>query len=262
MNAIVKQESGFSLAPRNLDEAFRLADMLADSELVPKDFKGKPGNCMIAIQWGAEIGLKPLQALQNLAVINGRPCLWGDALIALVRNSPLCEYIIESVDAQGTAVCQVKRRGEPEQVRTFSQLDAKTAGLLGKQGPWQTNPQRMKQMRARAFALRDVFPDVLKGISVAEEVLDHNDLSAPASKPNALAHTPAAEAPPELVEAATAAASKGIAAYTEFWTGAGKDGRRLLADKHNGFKAQADAADKARTVDADAGFGEVEGEAQ
>jgi len=165
----------FSLAPRNLDEAFRLADMLADSDLVPKDYKGKPGNCMVAMQWGAEIGLKPMQALQNIAVINGRPSLWGDAMLALVRSSPLCEYVVETIDANGTAICQVKRRGEPEQIRTFSDADAKLAGLIGKQGPWTTNPKRMKQMRARAFALRDVFTDILKGIAMAEEAMDIAD---------------------------------------------------------------------------------------
>ena len=139
--------------------------------MVPKDFKGKPGNCLVAIQWGMEIGLKPLQAMQNIAVINGRPSLWGDAVIALVRSSPLCESIIEEDDGR-TATCRVKRRGEPEQSRSFSMDDAKAAGLLGKQGPWTQYPKRMRQMRARAFAVRDVFPDVLKGLPVAEEVMD------------------------------------------------------------------------------------------
>ena len=50
--------------------------------------------------------------------------------------------------------------------------DAKTAGLIGKQGPWTQYPKRMRQMRARAFALRDVFPDVLRGMPVAEELQD------------------------------------------------------------------------------------------
>lgn len=161
----------FNLNPRNFDEAWRLADILADSELVPKDFRGKPGNCLVAIQWGAEVGLGALQSVQNIAVINGRPAMWGDALIALVRSSPLCEFIIETDDG-ATATCRVKRRGEPEQVRTFSIEDAKHAGLHGKQGPWQQHPKRMRQMRARAFALRDVFPDVLKGIPMAEEAMD------------------------------------------------------------------------------------------
>lgn len=167
----VADRQQFDLSPRNFEQALTFSDYLAESDLVPKDFKGKPGNCLIAIQWGAEIGLKPLQALSNIAVINGRAALWGDAVIALVRSSALCEYVIET-QTDTVATCKVKRRGEPEQERTFSMADAKAAGLQGKQGPWSQYPKRMMQMRARAFALRDVFPDVLRGLPVAEEIMD------------------------------------------------------------------------------------------
>lgn len=245
----VQPQSMFSLAPRNLEEAFRLADMLAESDLVPKDFKGKPGNCMIAIQWGAEVGLKPLQSLQNIAVINGRPCLWGDALIALVRSSPLCEWVLEEMDAAGTAVCRVKRRGEPEQTRTFSTADAKTAGLLGKQGPWQSNPSRMKQMRARAFALRDVFPDVLKGIPMAEEVMDFTESLQPATplRPAAPAAPPV---DPQVLADAQAAADKGRESFAQWWKAATPAQRRALADNVADLKDRTERADAARTVDA------------
>ena len=165
---------GFDLSPQNFDQAMTFANMLADSDLVPKDFKGKPGNCLIAMQWGAELGLKPLQALSNIAVVNGRAALWGDAVIALVRGSPLCEYVRESDDGH-TATCRTKRRGEDEHVTTFSMDDAKQAGLANKQGPWSQYPRRMRQMRARAFALRDVYPEVLRGMPVAEEVMDIPD---------------------------------------------------------------------------------------
>ncbi|MDR6094937.1 recombinase RecT [Stenotrophomonas sp. SORGH_AS_0321] len=161
----------FDLSPQTFEQALTFCDYLADSDLVPKDFKGKPANCLIAIQWGSELGLKPLQAVQNIAVINGRAALWGDAVIALVRSSPLCEYITESDDGNA-AICKVKRRGEAEEIRVFSMDDAKAAGLAGKQGPWTQYPKRMRQMRARAFALRDVFPDVLRGMPIAEEVMD------------------------------------------------------------------------------------------
>jgi hypothetical protein len=168
----VASRQQFDLSPQTFEQALTFSQYLADSDLVPKDFKGRPGNCLIAIQWGAELGLKPMQAMQNLAIINGRPSLWGDAVIALVRGSPLCEYVVETDDGH-TATCKVKRRGEPtEQVRTFSMDDAKAAGLQNKQGPWTQYPKRMRQMRARAFALRDVFPDVLRGLPVAEEVMD------------------------------------------------------------------------------------------
>lgn len=229
----------FSLAPRNMDEAFRLADMLANSDMVPKDFRGKPGNVLIAIQWGQEVGLKPLQSLQNIAVINGRPSMWGDALIALVRASPLCEYILEEESA-AAATCRVKRRGEPEQTRTFSDQDAKVAGLWGKTGPWTTSPRRMKQMRARSFALRDVFPDVLKGMDIAEVVLDYTELSPAASE--------AVAVPPELLSAGKAEAAKGVEAYRTWWAGLTKEQRHLLQFEHDAFKVSAKAADEARST--------------
>lgn len=169
--ALATKQSGFDLAPQTFEQAIQFSKYMAASDLVPKDYRNKPENCFIAMQWGAEIGLKPMQALQNIAAINGRPALWGDAMIALVRSSPLCEYIIETDDGQ-TATCRLKRRGEEEQSRTFSIADAERAGLARKQGPWTTNPRRMRQLRARAFALRDVFPDVLRGIPMAEEVMD------------------------------------------------------------------------------------------
>lgn len=230
MNAVVEmpgksalpalQAQGFSLMPRTLDEALRLADMLAESDMVPKDFKGKPGNVIVAMQWGFEVGLKPLQSLQNIAVINGRPSMWGDALLALVRASPLCEYVLEEEDANGTAICRAKRRGEPEQIRRFSIEDAKVAGLHGKQGPWQTSPKRMRQMRARSFALRDVFTDVIKGMDIAEVVMDYTDLSAAPAPLPAVPPTP--EVPTWPADA--------FATQLERWTKAVAAGLKTPAD--------------------------------
>ncbi len=85
----------FSLAPQDLAQALQFADIMSKSSIVPKEFIGNPGNILVAVQWGMELGLQPLQAMQNIAVINGRPSLWGDAVIALVRSSPLCEYVRE-----------------------------------------------------------------------------------------------------------------------------------------------------------------------
>ncbi len=164
----------FSFELKSYDEAMKYSKMIADSDLAPKDFKGKPGNVFIAIQMGVEIGLKPMQAIQNIAVINGRPCLWGDAMLGVVRNHHEFEAIKEEVK-NDTAYCTIKRRGEEEYTYSFSKDEAKTAGLLGKAGPWTQYPKRMLQMRARSFALRDKFADVLKGINMAEEVMDYQE---------------------------------------------------------------------------------------
>lgn len=175
MSQVTTQQGrqSFSLTPSNLQEAMQFSEMIANSNLVPNAYKGKPGDVLVAMQMGMEVGLQPMQALQGIAVINGKPAMYGDALIGVVRNSPVCEAISEHFDeATQTATCRVKRRGEEWQERTFSRQDAELAKLWGKQGPWQQYPKRMLQMRARAWALRDVFPDVLQGMAVAEEVRD------------------------------------------------------------------------------------------
>ena len=167
----------YSLAPRTFEDALRFAAMIAKSDLAPKDYKGKPENCLIAMQMGAELGLAPMQSLQNISVINGRPSVWGDAMLAVVLASADCESVRESdsdeVATTGAAWTEAKRRGASPVRRTFSMADAERAGLKGKQGPWTQYPGRMLQMRARGFALRDAFPHVLKGLQPAEEVLDY-----------------------------------------------------------------------------------------
>jgi hypothetical protein len=224
--------------PKSVDEMWALAEIYAQSDFVPKDYQGKPANCFVAMNWGKEIGLKPLQSLQNIAVINGRPSLWGDAQLALVRSSPHCEYVLESMDDKGTAICRAKRRNEAEQVREFSIEDAKTAGLVGKQGPHTQYPKRMRQLRARAFALRDVFTDVLRGIPQTEELLSIAPPAdvTPASLPRnatpaqiATAAAPKASADVDVIalqdRLMKIAAEQGTKAFKKAWNALSEDER-------------------------------------
>ena len=172
MNSLTTQ--AFNLTPRTFDEALTFARMIAKSSFVPKQFQNKPEDVLIAIQMGNEIGLPPLQALQSIAVINGRPCVWGDGALAVVQNHPHYEWMTETTDDEGAAVCIIKRKNHEAQTVRFSEEDAKKARLWGKQGPWSDYPKRMMQMRARAFALRNVFSDALKGLSIREEVEDYD----------------------------------------------------------------------------------------
>lgn len=164
------QSSGF-INPQNYQEAWQFSEMLAASEMVPKNFKGKPADILIAMQMGSEIGLKPLQSLQNIAVVNGRPTIWGDAVVAICQSSGMLEDITEEVTDEYATVT-VKRIGQEPHSVTFSMQDAKKAGLAGKQGPWTQYPKRMMKNRARAYALRDKFADVLSGFGITEEEKD------------------------------------------------------------------------------------------
>lgn len=164
-----------SLAPQTLEEAMKFCDFLATSTVVPKDFIGKPANIFVAVQWGMELGLAPLQAMQNIAVINGRPSIWGDAMLALVMASPVFGDINEFSEGSGdneVAICQVRRKGGEWKEQRFSVADAKAAKLYNKTGPWSEYRSRMLKMRARSWALRDTFPDVLKGMPCTEEIRD------------------------------------------------------------------------------------------
>jgi hypothetical protein len=166
-----------------MGEAMQFSEMLASSSMVPKAYQGKPNDVLVCVQWGYEMGLAPMQALQNIAVINGKPSVYGDAMMALVQSSPVCEDIEEYFEGEGTtnpvAVCVAKRKGRKPVITKFSVEDAKRAGLWGKGGPWTAYPKRMLQMRARGFALRDAFPDVLKGMITAEEAQDYPDEAKP-----------------------------------------------------------------------------------
>lgn len=174
---ISTQTHARGLALQSMADAMSFGKMVADSEFAPKDFRGKPASCVLAIQAGAEIGLSPMQALQSIAVVNGRPSIFGDAALAVVKASPVCEYVTEAVEGDGesmVATCTAKRRGYPQPtVVRFTVADAKKASLWGKSGPWTQYPKRMLQMRARGFALRDAFPDVLRGLVTAEEAQDY-----------------------------------------------------------------------------------------
>jgi hypothetical protein len=173
MNALVRRATSPVpvLQLTNFGELVQFSQIAAKSKLVPPEYRGQPESIMLAVQLGSELGLSPMQSIQNIAVIGSRPTVWGDAMLALVLAHPDCEDVVESTE-NGTAVCTVKRRGRAPIVRRFSTGDAKTAQLWGKTGPWSTYPDRMLQMRARGFALRDAFPDVLKGLITAEEARD------------------------------------------------------------------------------------------
>lgn len=165
------------IRPTTIKEAMDLAKVLSDSELVPKDFRGKPGNVIIAWEMLSALGIPVAVGIQNIAVINGRACIWGDLATAIVRSSPLTEYLImpdlAEVKKTGTAWTRHKRKDQAFEVTySFSKEDAEKAKLWGKEGPWTNYPYWMLQMRANAFTFKLSASDILKGMAIVEETRD------------------------------------------------------------------------------------------
>lgn len=201
-NAVTKSEARPQVAIgragiqiTDMDGLVRFSTAVAKSGLAPKGVTTPEAIC-IAIEMGLEVGLPPMAALQNIAVINGRPSIWGDAMLAVCRSTGEVEEFAEWYEDKGqklprnpttysdstVAVCRVKRTGYEAAETGFSVADAKLAKLWGKDGPWSQYPARMLRFRARSFALRDSFGDALKGLRSAEEVSDDPvELAKPAT---------------------------------------------------------------------------------
>jgi hypothetical protein len=160
-----------ALIPQDIEQAFRIASALAQSGMTPNGFK-TPETCFVAIMAGAELGLPPFQSLQSFAIINGRPTLFGAALMAVIRTNGF--KVREWFEGEGdelTAFCELTRPDNGDVAEaSFSVADAKTAKLWGKAGPWVTNWKRMLQWRARGFCFTDGAADVLKGLQIREAV--------------------------------------------------------------------------------------------
>lgn len=238
----------FSLKPRTFDEAFRFANLIAESTLIPKEFQKNPANVLIAVQLGMELGVSPMQALQNIAVINGRPTIWGDLVPAIMYQSGLCEQFDEEGDDK-QAKCTVKRKGFPAITRTFTWVEAQRAGLADKQ-TYKQYPARMLQMRARGFAVRDAFADALKGVGLREEVEDNEPRDiTPISTPQAIKETKRDDIP-NTRETLGAAENSGHGVNQSAGTAdadpAGDGGKKTSTKKTEATKAKAVEAEKSQ----------------
>lgn len=189
------------LLPRNLDEAFRYAQALLRSKVLPKRFETAEA-VMAAMQFAIELNLKPITGMRQIAVIEGTPAIFGDLPLSLCQSSGKLEWIKEwylddekkVIKADNNnlqkepwaAFCCVKRRGDVEPHETYFTMDeAKKAGLAGKD-IWRKYAKRMLRYRARSQALKDKFADCLSGTAIAEydfnEMPDENSpaISVPA----------------------------------------------------------------------------------
>lgn len=233
MNAHVPALAGggqvIAIVPQTFEETMRVARAVVASGLAPSALIGKltgddaAAAVAVAIMSGAELGLKPMVSLRSFTVINGKPALYGDGLINVVRQSGKVAYLRTGCDERdGKLVgwCEAKRNDTYEEKRVeFSQADAERAGLWQTEAivtkwnkferkneqkpndsPWWRFPQRMLAWRAAGYCLRELFGDVLGGIRdefEAREIADADEMRdiTPAERP-APPKPPAPPAPP------------------------------------------------------------------
>jgi len=135
------------------------AKVLFDSGFLPPHIKN-PVQAVTIMLMGRELNISPLAAINNISIVNGKPCMEAKLMLALVfRQYPNAHHRIVDSDEK-TAIVELGRSKDTAHEFGFSIEDAKAAGLAGKDN-WKKWPKDMLMWRAVARAVRQTFPEVI-----------------------------------------------------------------------------------------------------
>lgn len=186
--------------PQTATEAWQLARYYGASKLIPAPLR-QTGDIFVTIMAGRDFGWSPMQALRGIHVVEGKPSLSADAMVAIVKSSGKCKYFRLVKSDEKEAIYETHREGDPEPVRMgFTITEAEAAGLLAKKGPWHTYRKRMLRNRAKSVLCKEVYEDIFFGVYEDEEsreVEAIREAQAP-QKPPTLIPTDHSQPPPQV----------------------------------------------------------------
>jgi hypothetical protein len=152
-----------------LPEKLKYCEFLAQADMLPANYSRKPANVLVALELGQVLGLAPITTLLEVYVVNNRPSMSARLMATLARKAG---HRVETISDESSATTTVTRRDTQQQYQVvFAQKDAQKAGLLTKDGPWKSYPQRMYEARSIAACVRLACPEVLMGVSYTPEEL-------------------------------------------------------------------------------------------
>lgn len=161
-----------------MKNAYAAAKYLAASDIVPEQtYKGKPANCLIAVDMANRMNVSPLMVMQNLFIVKGKPGWSGQFCIAAINGcgkfSPLSFVKVDEGGGGCFARATRKADGEVCQSATVTMQMANDEGWVQKNGSkWKTMPELMMMYRSAAFFARTYCPEALMGIQTIEEIQD------------------------------------------------------------------------------------------
>lgn len=200
-------EDGLDLLTRQAEAmgaAHKLATVLCNTQMVPQTFRGKPDDGAAAILYGAELGLKPQQALQQVFVVHGQPAIYARTMVALLKAKGYKFQTVETSD-ESVTVRGTSPAGEVEE-STWTIARAERAGYT-KNAKYKSDPQAMLYAKAASEVSRKLAPDVLLGIKYTAEDLELEPVKMTATREDVRAKAEAAPVPaltkkpePEVVD--------------------------------------------------------------
>lgn len=170
---IAKRSADQVFRPTSFDEAVRLADMLAKSSLIPTALRNKSSDVLVTLIAGHELGLSPMQSVRSIHIIEGKPTLAAELMVALVKKrTDVCQFFRLVASDAKKAEYETQRQGDPAPTRLAYTIEEATgAGLAGRDN-WKKHPAAMLRARASSALARAVYPDLVLNVYDPDEAVD------------------------------------------------------------------------------------------
>jgi hypothetical protein len=161
----------------NLPALIDYSKALAGSDLLPAEYRNKPANVLVAIEYGKALGLEPMSAIQGITVIKGKPTASAALMAGLVRRAG---HILRVTGDDKRAECIIIRQDDPDfEFKTVWTIDrAIKAGLTSNQ-TWTKYPDAMLKARAISECARNACSEILAGVQYTSEELGEGDTNEP-----------------------------------------------------------------------------------
>lgn len=158
------------------NKTFKMAQILAQTEIVPQAYKGKVGDCIVAIDMATRMGLSPIAVMQNSQIVRGNFSWKGTACKAMIdgcgkyKNSRYVEVGERGKDSWGFYLEATDKDGNVIKGIAVDIAMAKKEDWYSKNGSkWQSMPELMLKYRASAFFMRTECPNLAMGFLTVEE---------------------------------------------------------------------------------------------
>lgn len=151
----------------NIDQQLAQAETYVKSGLLPPSVN-TPEKALVIIQKGRELNIPPMEALSSINVIQGKPSVSPQLMLALARRTGQLEDIQMVNNKEGSTVT-VTRHGQSPYTTTFGIKEATEMGLINKDN-YKKQFGVMCQWRALAANLRITFPDAISGLYTFDEM--------------------------------------------------------------------------------------------
>lgn len=172
---------GMQTVPQTFNEQMHFAEVISQAKgMLPRAYEGNPANVLVAVQYGASLGIEPMAALQNIDVIQGAPTLSAKAVAALVRANGHKLWMTED-EQNMSATCTIVRNDDKEHPVTVTRDKAwaQRMGLLTKDN-YKKQPTTMLMWRAVTACANRACPELFLGLGgayTADELHDMDDMA-------------------------------------------------------------------------------------